>query len=73
MKNDIYLETMGEVDFNKFPEIIGIENKGKGFIVKTKGKPGDFLKSLVESTEVVEFRLVYPSLEEIFIEEVQGE
>jgi ABC-2 type transport system ATP-binding protein len=73
MKNDIYLETMGEVDFNKFPEVAEIEEKGKGFILKTKGKPGDFLKSLAESTEVIEFRLVYPSLEEIFIEEVEGE
>lgn len=72
-KNDIYLETKGEVDFNMFPEIAGIENKGKGFIVKTKGKPSDLLKSLAESTEVIEFRLVYPSLEEIFIEEVEGE
>jgi len=73
MRNDIYIETKGLVDFKQIPKITDIQSKGKGFIIRTEMTPGDFIKSLTKTTEVVEFRLVYPSLEEIFIEEVEGE
>ncbi|TET99985.1 MAG: ATP-binding cassette domain-containing protein [Candidatus Stahlbacteria bacterium] len=73
MRNDIYIETKGLVDFKQIPKITDIQSKGKGFIIRTEMTPGDFIKSLTKTTEVVEFRLVYPSLEEIFIKEVEGE
>ncbi len=71
-KNDIYLEIKGTVDFKQFPGITEIVSKGEGFIIRTKNEPGEFLRSLTKITNVVEFRLVYPTLEEIFIEEVEG-
>lgn len=73
MRNDIYIETKGETNFKQIPKITDIQSKGKGFIIRTEMTPGDFIKSLTKTTEVVEFRLVYPSLEEIFIKEVEGE
>ncbi len=73
IKNDIYIETKGNVDFSQFSGISGIEGRGKGSIIKAVEEPGKFLKVLTEITDVVEFRLVYPSLEEIFIEEVERE
>lgn len=73
MKNDIYLEMKGEVDFKQFSGITDIESRGNGFIIRTKRPPGEFLRDLTEIADVTEFRLVYPSLEEIFIEEVGSE
>jgi len=73
MKNDIYIETKKKFDLNQIKGVNVIESKEKGFIVRSELPPGEFLKSIVNETEVLEFRLVYPSLEEIFIEEVEGE
>lgn len=50
-----------------------VESKDEGFIMKAKKGPGKLLAELTDLTEVSEFRLVTPSLEDIFIKEVGNE
>jgi len=71
--DEIYIEVKNNsvIDSLKGAEIVG--PKGEGFIVKAGKGPGKLLAELTDLTEVFEFRLVTPSLEDIFIKEVGNE
>lgn len=71
-RNEVYLEIEGEVDFDRIDQIQDVRRDNKGFIIKIEGSYGEFLRNLSTKTDVLEFRLLYPSLEEIFIEELKS-
>lgn len=72
-KEEIYLELLDPSVLEDTEILTILKEKDNGFIVKP-GKPhGELLRELSSSTEVLEFRILAPDLEEIFIEEVSGE
>ncbi len=72
-KDEFYLEVEGEVDFDQLPIIGEVKKKGKGFVGKTEKESSEFLRILAGMTEVIEFKLITPSLEEVFVQKVQSE
>jgi len=73
IKNEIYVEIEGNINLEEFQGINKVKKEGKGFILIMEKKPENFIRELTDIADVKEFRTVYPSLEDIFIEEVGGE
>jgi len=71
--DEIYLDVKDKSVVDKLKDIEIIGRKDEGFIIKVKKDSGKFLTELTELTEVFEFRLISPSLEDIFIKEIGNE
>ncbi len=71
--DEIYLDVKNKSVVDKLEDIKIIERKEEGFIIKAAKGPGKLLTELTELTEVFEFRLISPSLEDIFIKEIGNE
>lgn len=70
---EIYIEVKNKSVVDELKGIEVVARKGEGFIIKAKKDPGKILTRLTDLTEVFEFRLTSPSLEDIFIKEVGNE
>lgn len=71
--DEIYIEVKNKLVVDELKDIKIIERMDKGFIIKTEKGHGKLLAELTGLTEVFEFRLISPSLEDIFIKEVGNE
>ena len=71
--DEIYIEVKDKSVVDELKDIEVVAHKDEGFIIKAKKNPGKILTKLTDLTEVFEFRLTSPSLEDIFIKEIGNE
>lgn len=68
--DEYYIETEGDFNPDNFEIIDEFKKKDRGFIIKTNN-PEEVIKELIESKRLLEFHSREPSLEEIFISELE--